>query len=455
MTDRIRQPVPSSTALTVTELTANIRLSLEGTFPDIWVQGEVSNLSTPSSGHVYFTLKDSRSQIRAVVFRRTAMSLRFALANGLDVLVRGRVTVYEPRGDYQILVDSVEPQGVGALQLAYEQLKERLEKEGLFDVSRKQVLPFLPRKLGIITSRSGAAIRDILTVLHRRCPIISVVLYPVAVQGDGAAEQIAKAIRQCDQQGEVEVMIVGRGGGSLEDLWCFNEEVVVRAIADCRIPVVSAVGHEIDVTLADFAADYRAPTPSAAAEAVSPVLDDLRESIQDYGTRMSRTLQSQLKRARHQFQMAVRVLPDPQRIVQMQFQRIDEFTQRLTRAILSAQMARRPDVIALSSLLMQHSPRQRIHRAGMLVHQYAMQLKKAMPSLTEIKRHQFQNMALSLQALNPLGILSRGYSVIEKLPTGEIIRSRTQVQPGDSIRAIVSDGTLSCLVEKVNPPGHA
>ena len=264
----------TETALTVTELTTNIRTSLERTFSNIWVQGEISNLRTPISGHLYFTLKDDNSQIRAVLFRRSAMLLRFALENGLQVVVGGKVTVYEPRGDCQILVDSIEPQGVGALQLAYEQLKEKLEKEGLFDSSRKQGLPFLPKAVGVITSQTGAAIRDILTVLHRRCPIIRVHVYPVAVQGQGASVQIAEAIRRCDHQGEVDVMIVGRGGGSWEDLWSFNEEEVVRAIAEARIPIVSAVGHEIDVTLADFAADYRAPTPSAAAESVSPVLED-------------------------------------------------------------------------------------------------------------------------------------------------------------------------------------
>lgn len=439
------------TVLTVTELSFKIRACLEHSFSEIWVQGEVSNLRTPSSGHLYFTLKDNQSQIRAVMFRRHAMLLRFALEDGLEVMVRGRVTVYEPRGDYQVLVESVEPKGVGALQLAYEQLKEKLEKEGVFDASRKRSLPFLPRKIGIITSRTGAAIRDILTVLHRRCPIISVLLYPVAVQGEGAAEQIAEAIRLCDRQGEVDVVIVGRGGGSWEDLWCFNEEEVVRAIADCQIPVVSAVGHEIDVTLADFAADYRAPTPSAAAESVSPVLDDLRRGILEHEARVFQGMENQLLQCRHQFHAAYRALPDPQRILQMRVQRVDDLDHRLKRAIKSIQLECRPTVLALTSALMHQSPRQSVKQASMFVHQYTIQLNRAMPVMISSKRQQFRSVATSLQALNPLAILSRGYSVLELQPSGEIVRSCTQVQTGERVRALLADGSLACLIERVDP----
>jgi len=443
--------VTTPTALTVTELTRHIRTSLERAFSNIWVQGEVSNLATPSSGHVYFTLKDDRSQIRAVMFRRAAMLLRFALDNGLHVIVHGKLTVYEPRGDYQVLVDAIEPQGVGALQLAYEQLKEKLEKEGVFDSSRKQPLPFLPRRVGMITSRTGAAIRDMLTVLHRRCPIIGVVLYPVSVQGDGAAEQIAEAIRLCDRQHDVDVLIVGRGGGSWEDLWCFNEEVVVRAIAECRIPVVSAVGHEIDVTLADFAADYRAPTPSAAAEAVSPVLDDLRREIQGYGDRLRQGMHNHLVKVRQQFHSAFRALPDPQHILQMRVQRIDDLDHRLTRAMKSFQVERRTIVSALSSALMRQSPQRAITRTSMAVHQHVRHLTRTMRVVVSSKRHQFRTVATSLQTLNPLAILSRGYSVLERQPSGEIVRSRTQVQAGERVRALLADGSLSCLVERVDP----
>ena len=443
--------MPTATVLTVTELTTNVRTSLERTFSNIWVQGEISNLHTPTSGHLYFTLKDDKSQIRAVLFRRSAMLLRFALENGLQVVLRGKVTVYEPRGDCQVLVDSIEPQGLGALQLAYEQLKEKLEKEGLFDSSKKQDLPFLPKAVGVITSQTGAAIRDILTVLHRRCPIIRVYVYPVAVQGQGAVAKIVGAIRQCDRQGYVDVMIVGRGGGSWEDLWSFNEEEVVRAIAEARIPVVSAVGHEVDVTLADFAADYRAPTPSAAAELVSPVLEDLLSVVHDCRARMFQTLQNQLSALRHQFRSTYRALPSPESILQARVQKVDDLEQRLTWAMKSMVRDYRPVLISLSSNLMRHSPEKTIKHASLLVHQYVTQLNRAMPVVLNTKRHQLRTVASSLQTLNPLAILSRGYSVLEDQSSGEIVRSRTQVQAGERIRALLADGSLTCLIERVDP----
>lgn len=441
----------TETALTVTELTTNIRTSLERTFSNIWVQGEISNLRTPISGHLYFTLKDDNSQIRAVLFRRSAMLLRFALENGLQVVVGGKVTVYEPRGDCQILVDSIEPQGVGALQLAYEQLKEKLEKEGLFDSSRKQGLPFLPKAVGVITSQTGAAISDILSVLHRRCPIIRVHVYPVAVQGQGAAAQIAEAIRRCDHQGEVDVMIVGRGGGSWEDLWSFNEEEVVRAIAEARIPIVSAVGHEIDVTLADFAADYRAPTPSAAAESVSPVLEDLLRVVHDCRLRIFHSLQNRLSILRNQFRSIYQTLPEPECILQVRVQKVDDLEQRLRRAMKNLVREHRPALISLSSALMRHSPEQTIKHASLLVHQCVAGLNWAMPVALNTKRHQLRTAASSLQTLNPLAILSRGYSVLEQQPSGEIVRSRMQVQAGERIKALLADGSLTCLVERVDP----
>ena len=258
------------TVYTVTQLTTSIRATLEHAFPDVWVEGEVSNLRTPSSGHVYFSLNDQDSQIRAVLFRRFAAALPFHVENGLTVLAKGRVSVYEPRGDYQLLLEYLEPKGIGALQIAFEQLKKRFDQEGLFDPARKRPLPFFPRRVGVITSGTGAALHDIVTVVHRRCPVIRLRVFPVAVQGPGAAREIADAVRLANQHTDLDVLIVGRGGGSWEDLWSFNEEVVVRAIAGSRIPVISAVGHEIDFTLSDFAADYRAPTPSAAANRFLP-----------------------------------------------------------------------------------------------------------------------------------------------------------------------------------------
>ncbi|HEY7128207.1 MAG TPA: exodeoxyribonuclease VII large subunit, partial [Nitrospira sp.] len=281
---------PAKSILTVSQLTGMLRTSIESRFADLWLEGEVSNLRMPTSGHVYCTLKDEFSQIRAVLFRSTALRLKFALQEGMCIIVRGRLTVYEARGEYQIVLDSVEPKGVGALQLAFEQLKARLAAEGLFDEAKKMPLPPFPARVGIVTSPTGAAIRDMLSVLRRRWPMLHIIVVPVPVQGEGAAQIIAHAVASLNAENLVDVIIVGRGGGSLEDLWSFNEEVVVRAIAASRIPVVSAVGHETDVTLTDFAADRRAATPSAAAETVAPVLADVLERLRVLMVRGTQTM---------------------------------------------------------------------------------------------------------------------------------------------------------------------
>src|SRR5689334_8285395 len=276
--------------VTVSQLTGLLRTSIESQFSDLWLEGEVSNLRMPGSGHVYCTLKDEFSQIRAVLFRSTALRLKFTVQEGMCIIVRGRVTVYEPRGEYQVVLDSVEHKGMGALQLAFEQLKARLSAEGLFDEAKKSPLPPFPQRIGIVTSPTGAAIKDMLSVLYRRWPTLRVIVVPVPVQGEGAAQQIAKAVAWLNEEDLVDVMIVGRGGGSLEDLWSFNEEVLVRAVAASRVPVVSAVGHEIDVTLTDFAADRRAATPSAAAETVVPVLAEMVERLRVLTVRMTQTM---------------------------------------------------------------------------------------------------------------------------------------------------------------------
>lgn len=434
--------------LTVTQLTTQVRTSLETEFSDFWLEGEVSNVRIPASGHMYFTLKDAGSQIRAVAFRNTVQKVRFSLQDGLQIVVRGRITVYEPRGDYQVLVESIEPKGVGALQIAYEQLKARLAQEGLFDQSRKRGLPFLPQKIGIVTSLSGAALRDILIVLHRRCPIMSVVIYPVPVQGEEAAGRIAQAIRQCNHMAEVEVMIVGRGGGSWEDLWCFNEEIVVRAIADSDIPVVSAVGHEIDVTLADFAADYRAATPSAAAEVVAPVLSELKESIANNVWRLTQGIQHQFHILRHHVQMAQRVCPDPAHIIQRHVQGIDDLHHRLTQAMGQVFHAWRPRIVSLRGSLKAHSPQQLIRRGLFVTQQLLGRLDRILPSLVAQKRHELLRVITLLQDLSPLATLARGYSIVESVPNGDIIRSVGDVQVGSRVRATLSDGHLACLVEK-------
>ena len=436
------------TVYTVTQLTTRIRATMENAFPEVWVEGEVSNLRIPSSGHVYFSLNDQESQIRAVLFRRMAAALPFHVENGLTVLGKGRVSVYEPRGEYQLLLEYLEPKGIGALQIAFEQRKQQFDREGLFDPARKRPLPFFPRHVGVITSGTGAALHDIVTVVHRRCPVIRIRLFPVAVQGPGAAQQIAEAVRLANQQADLDVLIVGRGGGSWEDLWSFNEEVVVRAIAGSRIPVISAVGHEIDFTLSDFAADYRAPTPSAAAESVSPVLVDLMEGMRGKNARLAQAMRSTFRFHRHQVALALHTLPVPSQILQRQVQRVDELSFRLGSGIRAMLAAVRPRLAALAVGLERVGPGYSWQRGSLMLPQLLRRLSRAMPWVMTGKKHQLRTVAGTLDTLSPLAVLSRGYSILETSPGGKIVKDAQSVQVGDRIRARLAEGRLSCLVEQ-------
>jgi exodeoxyribonuclease VII large subunit len=446
-------PVPDrpQRILTVSALTALVRERLEGGFADCWVEGEVSNLRTPSSGHIYFTLKDATSQIRVVLFRPGAQRLRFALKEGLQLVVRGRLTVYEPRGEYQIVLDYLEPKGLGALQLALEQLKERLAREGLFEQARKRPLPFLPRRVGVVTSLTGAALRDILAVLRRRCPIVGIVVAPVPVQGDDAAAQIAAAIRALSASKLVDVMIVGRGGGSLEDLWSFNEETVVRAIATSDVPVVSAVGHEIDYTLADFVADYRAPTPSAAAEAVAPVLDDLVEVLRDRSTRLKLAVRARLRRDRQECAAALRLLRARPLPVEQAAQRLDDLTGRLGGALVDTLSAWQRSADACRHAIEACSPRVRIGSALTLVPQLAKRMEQGLLAVLALKHHAVRSAAAALDSLSPLAILARGYSIVQTVPDGAVVKRARDVSAGDHISAKLADGRLLCDVRRVIP----
>jgi exodeoxyribonuclease VII large subunit len=392
--------------LTVTQLTAQIKTLLEGTFPDVWVEGEISNLSIPQSGHAYFTLKDDQSQIRVVLFRSSQRFLKFTLQHGIQIICRGRVSVYEPRGEYQFIVDYIEPKGVGALQLAFEQLKERLGKEGLFDLEHKKPLPVLPRRIGIITSPTGAAIRDMLRVIKRRHPKIHILIYPVPVQGIDAAPAIVAALQYFNREQNADVLIAGRGGGSLEDLWAFNEESVARAIYDSRIPVISAVGHETDYTIADFVADMRAPTPSAAAEIVVKSEESFEESILSFESRLIRNMKHKLILMRSSVREYVRLLSDPRRRLERYSQRVDE-----------------------------------------LVHRIALELQHHL----QRDRARLSAVAGGLDHLNPLGILSRGYSITRKHPGGTILKDARDAQPGDVISTTLHKGAVWSRVERSDP----
>jgi exodeoxyribonuclease VII large subunit len=430
-------------------LTGLLRTSIEAQFSDIWLEGELSNLRAPGSGHVYCTLKDKTSQIRAVLFRSTAVRLRFALQEGLHVVVRGRLTVYEPRGEYQIVLDTVEPKGIGALQLAFEQLKERLATEGLFDQDRKKSIPAFPRTVGVVTSLTGAAIRDILAVLRRRWPPLHILIAPVRVQGENAGRQIAEALTALNKLGSVDVIIVGRGGGSLEDLWSFNEEIVVRAIAASHVPVVSAVGHEIDVTLADFVADLREPTPSAAAEAVVPVLAEIMERLQELKVRLGQVMLRHCAFERQRLDAGIRGVTDVRFRLQEAAQRTDDRMDRLREMVQQLLTAGRERVHGVQRDLSGLNPILAIKQGLATVPQFSKRLEGQMEVMLARHRHRINATLAQLNTLSPLAILGRGYSILQTVPGGQILHRANDVEIGQELEAQLASGRLSCTVTHV------
>jgi exodeoxyribonuclease VII large subunit len=430
-------------------LTGLLRTSIEERFSDIWLEGELSNLRAPGSGHVYCTLKDKTSQIRAVLFRSTAVRLRFALQEGLQVIVRGRLTVYEPRGEYQIVLDTVEPKGIGALQLAFEQLKERLAAEGLFDQDRKKSIPIFPRAVGVITSLTGAAIRDILAVLRRRWPTLHILIAPVQVQGESAGRQIAEALSALNDLGSVDVIIVGRGGGSLEDLWSFNEEVVVRAIAASHVPVVSAVGHEIDVTLADFVADLRSPTPSAAAEAVVPVLAETVERLLELKVRLGQVMLRHCAFERQRLDNGIRGVADVRFRLQEAAQRADDMVDRLREMVQQLLAAGRERLHGMQRNLSGLNPILAIKQGLATVPQLSKRLEGQMGVMLAQHRHRIHATLAQLNTLSPLAILGRGYSILQTVPAGKILHRAKDVGVGQELEAQLASGRLSCTVTQV------
>jgi exodeoxyribonuclease VII large subunit len=398
---------PGRRVYTVSALTTEVKAVLEDSFPAVWVEGEISNFKHHTSGHMYFTLKDAQAQIRGVMFRGHNRLLRFQPTDGLAVLVCGAVTVYERRGDYQITAEFMEPKGVGALQLAFEQLKARLEAEGLFRDSRKRPLPLLPRKIGIVTSPTGAVIRDMLTIIGRRFPGLEVLIHPVAVQGAGAAGEIAAALRRLGSRGDLDVLIVARGGGSLEDLCAFNEEIVARALAASPIPVISAVGHETDVTIADFVADLRAPTPSAAAELVVAQRDELR-------------------------------------------QRVDELTARGLSALQRVMTVRRSRVEMLGRHLLLLSPVARLARQADRLQDLRRRLEAWWALFRTVRSERLARAAATLESLSPLGILGRGYSICFALPSRRILKATTEVDTGSAVAVRLHQGELECVVQAIH-----
>jgi len=424
----VRDPVEAEPrrVFSVSQLTGRIREMLEERFFEIWVEGEISNCFIAKTGHVYFTLKDAGAQIKAVMFRSDIRYLRFKIKDGLSVVARGRLTVYDPKGEYQIICQHLEPEGLGARQLAFDQLKERLAKEGLFDARRKRPLPALPRKIGVVTSLDGAAVRDIIKVLRRRYANVHIIIRPARVQGEGAALEIARAIAAIGKVKGVDVVIVGRGGGSIEDLWAFNEEVVARAIAGCPVPTISAVGHETDVTIADFVADLRAPTPSAAAEMVVTRKDDFCARIDRLGHRLRAT-----------FQMRVA----------MRGRRADDVAHQLLRA-LRGRIARRER--AYQALLL------KLERLDVRRRFEVMRGRLAAVDgrlLTGVGRRmhgadaRFRATAARLDSLSPLAVLGRGYAVCWNADHSAIVRDASTVESGGKVHVKLERGELDCTVD--------
>jgi len=390
--------------LTVSEITSRIKDKLECDFMGVWVIGEVSNVRKPGSGHVYLTLKDGNAQLQAVIFKGVASKIKFELKDGEHVVVYGSISVYEPRGQYQIKVESVEPKGVGALQLAFQQLKARLEKEGLFDPSHKKELPFIPERIAIVTSLTGAAVKDMVNIINRRFPGVQILIYPVKVQGDGAAVEIAAAIYDINCLNDIDVMIVGRGGGSIEDLWAFNEEIVARSIYKSAIPVISAVGHEIDVTIADFVADKRALTPSEAGEMVVPRYDLLIERLDGLNGRLVSSLHYRVKMARNRLHMisGSYVFRKPLDRLNTLQQRLDDLTQRMEVSIN--------------------------HRM-------------------EVAKGELSGLGSKLDVLSPICAMSRGYSITTRMEETTPIKDVNDLKKGDKVKTRLFNGSVVSVVE--------
>ncbi len=525
----------------VSDITEDIKTILEAAFDGIWIEGEISNYRVAASNHAYFVLKDDRSQVRSVMFRFQKSRLRFDPEDGDQVLLFGRVSVYNARGEYQIIVENMEPRGLGALQKAFEQLKEKLSKEGLFDDSKKMETPWFPWKVGVITSSTGAAVRDIIEVISRRNPNVSILLNPVKVQGEGSAEEIAKAIKEMNELTDIEVLIVGRGGGSIEDLWAFNEEIVARAIYDSKIPIISAVGHEIDFTIADFVADLRAPTPSAAAELAVPELSDILSLLRFNAESLIKIVQEKIESHRQQLDNYAnrRFFRSPMEIIQPAAQRLDDLNQRLARAPnqglelkkerlrgttqnlfnnspkrtfqnlkerlidrvqrlyrlpqktfstrkerlqnlfqlllhnsgkdnirisknkladINNRLIRAPiqgiklhkeKLIQTSQALAYNSPIAKINAYGEKIETLTSQLIKRTSSIAQFKREHLAGLGKSLNALSPLQVLDRGYSVTFSKETGKAIKDIKEVNPGDKIQTQLSNGKLDCTIDDV------
>lgn len=433
----------------VARLTSEVRAVLDGSFPLLWVRGEISNLAQPASGHLYFSLKDEAAQVRCAMFRAKRLLLAFRPENGQQVLARARVTLYEPRGDFQLVIEHLEPGGEGALRVAFERLRQRLAAEGLFAESVKRPLPAFPRQVGLITSPTGAAVRDLLAVLKRRFSALPVVIYPAQVQGEGAAASLLAALALANARDECDVLILARGGGSLEDLNAFNDEPLARAIRASSIPVVSGVGHEIDVTLADLVADRRAATPSAAAELVAPSVEHVRQRLQALSARLLNARQRRFDLVRQQLSTLARHLTrlHPTARLQQQSQRLDYIRQRLSNRIAARLTQAGNQFQPVAARLAAGSPERRLERDQARLRSLSQRLIWSQAQALEQRRGRLGRALTGLEARSPLATLARGYAIVTRLPDGAIIRDPQQTAPGTRIQVQIANGILTAVVE--------
>lgn len=437
----------------VSEINDQIKGMIEKSFPMIWITGEISNFRRPSSGHGYFTLKDARSQIAAVMFRAQMRNMKFDPEDGLSIVGLGRISVYEPRGTYQVILEYIEPKGIGALQIAYEQLKAKLATEGLFEESRKKSLPFLPSRISVITSPTGAVIHDIIHVVTRRFPGIPIEIVPVNVQGDNSVDDIEKAFLLLNDRNTSDVIILARGGGSLEDLQPFNSERVARAIFVSRIPVVSAVGHETDFTIADFVADLRAPTPSAAAELVSPSRDELVRRCSEMTLRITSRTYRYIEQLQTRLSESTRYLTHPRQRIQDSRMRLDEMSGRIIRAMTNQLQQNRERLSWRNNTLLSASPKIQIHKSHVKLEQYSHNNLNYIKLLFSKNKAGFRELAARIQALSPLAILTRGYSITRFVTQAAVVRNSKDVHVGQDLEILLARGALLCTVKRILSDG--
>lgn len=434
----------------VSALNREARLILESGLGTVWVEGEISNLSQPSSGHMYWSLKDGRAQLRCAMFRQSNLRLDFELANGQQVLVHGRISLYEARGDFQLIADYVEQSGEGELRLRFEALKRKLAGEGLFDAERKQALPRLPRRIGVVTSPTGAAIRDVLIALRRRFPAVRVLIYPTRVQGDGAAAEIASRLALADRRAECDLLILTRGGGSLEDLWAFNEEAVARAVAAVRTPIIVGVGHEVDFTIAEFVADLRAPTPSQAAELAVPNREDFGAAVERHAEQMRRAVLRSIEQARgramtldHRLQRA-----HPGVALRTRQQRLDELEARLTRSVERRIAARKLQYGQIASRILAANPRLRIAAVRERWQRGREDLHRTLGLTLDRLVRRVSLAERALRSLSPIATLKRGYAIVSRVDDGTLLRDAATVQRGAGIAVRLARGHFTATVDE-------